>query len=149
MFWFLELIYKNEESFYLGIYNIYCVLDYLINGIWTDAIKYLATADNPRQLAWKFTKQGVGLRMWKALGHQMIIEDILQLSGQSLRTVPPWSDCMPSPGSELELQLPTWFITTSQYVLGTNWSWLLYVLPSFVKKNLLETVGVVFPCFFV
>jgi hypothetical protein len=86
----------------------------LFNGIWTDAIKYSATADNPRQLAWKFTKQGVGLRMWKALGHQMIIEDSLQLSGQSLRTVPPWSDCMPSPESELELQLPSWLMTTSQ-----------------------------------
>jgi hypothetical protein len=30
MFWFPELIYKNEESFYLGIYKIYCVLDYLM-----------------------------------------------------------------------------------------------------------------------
>jgi hypothetical protein len=149
MFWFLELIYKNEESFYLGIYNIYCVLDYLINGIWTDAIKYLATADNPRQLAWKFTKQGVGLRMWKALGHQMIIEDILQLSGQSLRTVPPWSDCMPSPESELELQLPTWFITTSQYSAPTDHDSCIFSRLSLKKTCLKRTVGVVFPCFFV
>jgi len=113
----------------------------LFNGIWTDAIKYSATADNPRQLAWKFTKQGVGLRMWKALGHQMIIEDSLQLSGQSLRTVPPWSDCMPSPESELELQLPSWLMTTSQDSAPTHDP---CILPSFVKKNLLQMVGVVY-----